>query len=178
MNRSSPKMTEGAPSSRTMPAQARYFIAVCPNRHKPFVVGMEPGASSAPRPECPVCGAAGEFTPGAYYSASFLETVQRAIDAVDGIGLSPRAAEAAAEHLDTATREPTSKDLQSALSGLPGLEGLMSFAGEPSQQDLRRLIGLLRSLFLVYADHRGRASARTVAAQGALEAAPHRTPDE
>ena len=173
-------MNESVPPSGTSTAQARYFIAVCPNRHKPFVVVMEPGESAAPRPECPLCGASGEFTPGAYYTAAFIDTVRQAIDAIEAIGLSARAAEAAAEHLDSASREPSSRELHRALSGLPGLQDLTSFPSEPSVQELRRLIGLLRSLFLVYADHQGRASARTLAPHvpSAVDAPPHPTSDD
>lgn len=161
MHRALTNMNDEVPPSRT---QARYFIAACPRRHKPFVVCLESGESVAGR-ECPNCGATGEFIPGAYYSAPFLDTVTRVIDALHAAHLSPRAAEAASEQLDAIVREPSLKQLQAALSGLPGLEPLETVlpgASETAQQDLRRFVSLLRAVLLVYADHQGRASARDI----------------
>lgn len=153
-------MNDDVPPSRS----ARYFIAACPRQHKPFVVLVEAG-ESLPARECPECGATGEFIPGAYYSAPFLDTVSRVIDAVHAAHLSPRAAEAASEQLDAIVREPTVKQLRAALSGLPGLEPLemvLPGASEAARQDLRRFVSLLRAVLLVYADHQGRASARDI----------------
>lgn len=147
-------------------AHARYFIASCPQGHKPFVVPVESTGSGHPPTDCPACGLRGEFIPGPYYSVTYLETVTRTIDALHGAGLSARGAEAAAERMHALSRDASVAQLRSALSGLAGLEPLeilLPGAGERGSQDVRRFVSLMRALLLVYADHQGRASARPMA---------------
>lgn len=153
--------------SPTTAPKARYFIASCPQRHKPFVVRVESIGSAHRTPQCSACGTAGEFIPGPYYSSSYLETVTRVIDALHGAGLSPRGAEAAAQLMHDLPRDATVKQLRAALGGLAGLEPLETLfpdlGGGPGKQAVPRFVSLMRALLLVYADHQGRASARPCA---------------
>ena len=149
--------------SQTVSARSRYFIASCPKRHKPFTVCLESTGSAHGRRQCPACGLRAEFIPGPYYSADFLDTVKRVIDALHAANPCARAAQSAAEQLDGISRDATLQQLHRALSGLHGLEALDTLLPAdcaPTRQNLWRFVSLARALLLVYADHQGRASAR------------------
>jgi len=101
-------------------------------------------------PPCPECGGDGRFIPGAYYSAAFVETVERAIEIVYSARLSAFVAQEAAQTLGQSLADPSPSRLRALIARYEGLHSLRGMLPEvitaANVREARNLIGLVAAL--------------------------------
>lgn len=130
----------------------RLFPAACFERHRPFLVRVEPGAEEAPRPICPRCGTLGRLIPGAYYTGRYVDTVETAIDILESAHLVPKLARDYMLRLEGLLPSPTHRELRLILSESNGIESLQELLPPTigGARELRSFFGLLLALLSVY----------------------------
>lgn len=138
------------------------FIAVCVEGHRPFLVVLPRSTSRPDAPTCPVCSAAGEFLPVAYFPVESAPRIQRVIDLVFSARVSVRAAERAVLRLDRIIAEPARGVVWAIVDDLGASEAINAFMPrdlEDNSNQLRRLVGVLKALLVAYGEQALRAEA-------------------
>lgn len=127
--------------------EPRYFPALCPAGHRPFLALVNGPEPSANHFACPVCGAEGRVIPGAYYTEQTRHRFERVASVLYEARLTREQTATVVAWLDRAARdfEASTEAVLTALGKVPGLGALESLV--PSDRHERHgFVGLTLAL--------------------------------
>lgn len=128
--------------------ESRYFPALCPEGHRPFLALVDPLATMQSL-RCPVCDAQGRVIPVAYYTLATRERFERVAAILYDARLSREQRATAVAWLDRAARdaEAGKEVVVAALSRVSGL-GALSLLVPADSHERHGFVGLVLALLI------------------------------